>query len=249
MKVHIITILPEFFSSPLNCGVLRIAQGKGILDINVINLRDFATDAYRTVDDYPFGGGTGMILKPEPIFKAAKSITRLRRNKSTRIILLSPQGREFSQKEALMLSKEKEFILICGRYKGVDERVRRCLITDELSIGDYILSGGEAAALVILEAVARLLEGVVGDRESIETDSFMRGILDAPYYTRPQNFRDYKVPEVLLSGNHKKIRDWRIKKALETTLEKRPDLLEESRLTDIEREILSEVKNGKHRKD
>ncbi len=243
MRIHIITIFPEFFSSPLKFGVLRVAQDKKALRVNIVNLRDFATDTYRTVDDYPFGGGTGMILKPEPIFRAVESV----KSESSKIILLSPKGRRFSQRDALNLSKEEEIILICGRYKGVDERVRRYLITDELSIGDYVLSGGEIPALVILEAVARLLEGVVGDRKSVETDSFTRGILDAPYYTRPQDFKGYKVPEVLLSGNHKEIERWRIREALKDTLEKRPDLLEEANLTDIEKEILSEVRNGKDR--
>lgn len=245
MKVHIITVFPEFFSSPLKCGILRIAQEKGALSVNILNLRDFAADTYRTIDDYPFGGGTGMVLKPEPIFRAVESV----RSKKSKVILLSPKGRRFSQRDALDLSKEEELILICGRYKGVDERVKKYLVTDELSIGDYVLSGGEIPALVILETVARLLEGVVGDRKSVETDSFTRGILDAPYYTRPQDFRGYKVPEVLISGNHKEIERWRMKEALKDTLERRPDLLEKSNLTDIEKEMLSEVRNGKDRKD
>ncbi len=221
MLIHIITIFPDFFTNPINYGVFRIAQEKSIAQIQLINLRDFATDNYRTVDDYPFGGGPGMILKPEPIFKAVESV----RKDNSYVILLSPQGRQFKQKIAQELSRKEHLILICGRYKGVDHRVSEYLVDDEISIGDYVLSGGEAAALVILEAIIRLLPGVVGDRDSVETDSFTSGLLDAPYYTRPQDFRGYKVPEVLVSGDHKKIRAWRLEQALKLTQEKRPDLL------------------------
>lgn len=221
MLIHIITIFPDFFTNPINYGVFRIAQEKSLAQIQLINLRDFATDNYRTVDDYPFGGGPGMILKPEPIFKAVESV----RKDNSYVILLSPQGRQFKQKIAQELSHKERLILICGRYKGVDHRVSEYLVDDEISIGDYVLSGGEAAALVILEAIIRLLPGVVGDRDSVETDSFTSKLLDAPYYTRPQDFRGYKVPEVLVSGDHKKIREWRLEQALKLTQEKRPDLL------------------------
>ncbi|MEO0077295.1 MAG: tRNA (guanosine(37)-N1)-methyltransferase TrmD [candidate division WOR-3 bacterium] len=221
MRVDIITIFPEFFSGPFNCGVIRIAQEKNAVRLNLINLRDFATDAYRTVDDYPYGGFPGMILKPEPIFKAAESV----KQQDSYIILLSPQGRVLNQSIILELSKKSHLILICGRYKGVDERVRQHLINDEISIGDYILSGGEVAALVLIESIVRLLPNVVGDKESLASDSFISGLLDAPYYTRPQNFRGYKVPEILISGNHQKIKEWRDMMALKLTKEKRPDLL------------------------
>lgn len=222
MLIHIITIFPEYFSNPISCGVLRIAQEKNIAQIQVINLRDFATDNYRTVDDYPFGGGPGMILKPEPIFKAVESVKK----DNSYVILLSPQGRQFNQKIAQELAQKEHLILICGRYKGVDYRVSQYLVNDEISIGDYVLSGGEAAALVILEATIRLLPGVVGDYDSVDSDSFSSGLLDAPYYTRPQDFRGYKVPEVLVSGDHKKIKEWRMQQALKLTQEKRPDLLD-----------------------
>ncbi|MCS7258019.1 MAG: tRNA (guanosine(37)-N1)-methyltransferase TrmD [candidate division WOR-3 bacterium] len=222
MRIHIITVFPEYFESPLRLGILRVAQEKELVKINTINLRDFADDSYRTVDDYPFGGGSGMILKPEPIFKATESV----REKDSYVILLSPKGRLFTQECALELSAKPHLIFICGRYKDVDERVREHLIDDEISIGDYILAGGEAAALVILEAVIRLLEGAVGNKESVATDSFMQGLLDAPYYTRPQDFRGFKVPEVLLSGNHQKIAEWRKTQALKLTKERRPDLYE-----------------------
>lgn len=200
---------------------MRIAKEKNITEITLVNLRDFADDSYRTVDDYPFGGGPGMILKPEPIFKAVESV----KQDNSYIILLSPQGRQFNQDVAKELSQKEHMILICGRYKGVDERVREYLVNDEISIGDYILSGGEVATLVLLEATVRLLKGVVGDKESVETDSFMSGLLDAPYYTRPADFRGYKVPAVLISGHHQKVKEWRQEQALELTKAKRPDLL------------------------
>lgn len=234
---YIITALPEFFVGPLGCGTLRVAQEKGALVVRVLNLRDYSNDPHRRVDDYPFGGGPGMVLKPEPIFRAVESVRR----PESRVILLSPQGARFDQRWAEALAKEEELILICGRYKGVDERVRRYLVTDQLSIGDYILAGGEAAALVVLEAVARRLPGVLGDKESADTDSFSRGILDAPYYTRPREFRGYRVPEVLLSGDHKVVRRFQLRAAIKATLEQRPDLLAQHDLSPEEEEILSEV--------
>jgi tRNA (guanine37-N1)-methyltransferase len=207
-----------------------------------ISLRDFADDSYRTVDDYPFGGGTGMVLKPEPIFRAFETVKKV----DSHTILLSPQGRQFDQKVAQELSKKHHIIIICGRYKGVDERVRENLANDEISVGDYILSGGEAAALVIIESTVRLLPGVVGDEESINTDSFVQGGLEAPYYTRPQEFRNLKVPEVLLSGNHEAIRRWRRLKSLEITKQRRPDLLQSIELTEEEKIYLAKevIENG-----
>ncbi|MDH5185938.1 MAG: tRNA (guanosine(37)-N1)-methyltransferase TrmD [candidate division WOR-3 bacterium] len=242
MLFQIITIFPEFFSGPLACGVLRIAHEKKIAGIETINLRDFTHDNYRTVDDAPFGGGAGMILKPEPIFEAVEKI----KQDGSHSILLSPQGRRFDQKVAAGLSQKTHIIIICGRYKGVDERVRKFLVDDEISIGDYILSGGEAAALVIIEAVVRLLPGVVGDEESITTDSFSQNLLDAPYYTRPREFRGLKVPEVLVSGNHEAIRQWRRFQALKATKERRPELLRTIELTEAEKKFLErkEPENG-----
>ncbi len=237
MLTSIITIFPEYFAGILNTGVLRIAQEKGVLTASLINLRDFTEDAYRTVDDYPYGGGSGMIMKPEPIFKAVSAIRR----ENSWTILLSPQGRVFNQKIAQELTQKRHLIFICGRYKGVDERVRRYLIDDEISLGDYILAGGEAACSVILEAVVRLLPGVVGDEESVTTDSFVSGILDAPYYTRPVDYLGYKVPQILLSGDHQKIKRWRRKEALRLTLLRRPDLLKEVTLTPEDRELLKEI--------
>ncbi len=221
MRVHIVTIFPEFFTGPLQCGVMRIGQEKNMVQVDTINLRDFATDTYRTVDDYPFGGFPGMILKPEPIFKAVESV----RQDNSYVILFSPQGRALNQDIVNDLSRKEHLIMICGRYKGVDGRVAEHLVDDEISVGDYVLSGGETASLVLLEAMTRLLPDVVGDKESVNSDSFISGLLDAPYYTRPQDFRGYKVPEVLVSGNHQKVKEWRDDMALKLTKEKRPDLL------------------------
>ncbi len=234
MLLHIITIFPEYFSGPFSCGVLRIAQEKSIAEIKTINLRDYTDDSYRTIDDYPFGGGTGMVLKPEPIFRAVKSI----KQNNTHVILLSPQGRKFDQKIAQELVQKQHVVIICGRYKGIDERVRVSLVNDEISIGDYILSGGEAAALVIIESIVRLLPDVVGDEESINTDSFVQGILDAPYYTRPRDYQGLKVPEVLVSGNHEAINYWRRLQSLKATKERRPDLLKGIELSKEEKKFL-----------
>ncbi len=234
MLLHIITIFPEYFSGPFSCGVLRIAQEKCIAEIKTINLRDYTDDSYRTIDDYPFGGGTGMVLKPEPIFRAVKSI----KQNNTHVILLSPQGRKFDQKIAQELVQKQHVVIICGRYKGIDERVRVSLVNDEISIGDYILSGGEAAALVIIESIVRLLPDVVGDEESINTDSFVQGILDAPYYTRPRDYQGLKVPEVLVSGNHEAINYWRRLQSLKATKERRPDLLKGIELSKEEKKFL-----------
>ncbi len=237
MECHIITIFPEFFSGILTTGILRRAQEKGLLKVSLISLRDFANDSYRTVDDYPFGGGAGMILKPEPVFKAVESVKK----EDSFVILTSPKGERFDQKKALALSKKEDLIFICGRYKGVDERIMN-LVNCEISIGDFILSGGEVACAVILESCVRLIPGVVGDEESVATDSFISGILDAPYWTRPQDFRGYKVPEVLLSGDHEKIRRWRRKEALRITLLRRPDLLEKANLSEEDLKLLQEIK-------
>lgn len=238
MLCHILTIFPEYFTGILKTGVLRIAEEKNLLNVSLINLRNFTDNSYRTVDDYPYGGGSGMIMKPEPIFRAVESVKR----NNSYIILTSPSGRKFDQKLAKELSKREHLIFISGRYKGVDERVRKYLVNDEISIGDFILSGGEAACAVILEAIVRLIPGVVGDEESINTDSFVSGILDSSYYTRPADYQGYKVPEILLSGDHEKIRIWRRKEALKRTLLRRPDLLENINLTTEDLKLLEEIK-------
>jgi tRNA (guanine37-N1)-methyltransferase len=224
MTFHLLTIFPEFFEGPLNYGVVARAAEAGALHVNVHDLRNWTHDLHRTVDDRPFGGGEGMLLKPEPIFDAVESIWPSRGPKQ-KVILLSAQGRKFTQQVARELLENEELLLICGRYEGVDERVAQHLADDELSIGDYVLSGGELAAAVVVDAVARLLPGVVGNRESTINESFEDGMLDCPQWTRPADFRGWKAPEVLLGGNHAEIRKWRRQAALEKTTRLRPDLL------------------------
>lgn len=241
MRVDIITLFPSMFKSPFEETIIKRAQQNGLIEIHLHNLRDFTTDRHRTVDDVPFGGGAGMVMKVEPIYKAISHI-KAEVGEKARVILLSPQGKTFSQKLAFQLVKEKNLILICGRYEGVDERVREYLVDEEISIGDYVLSGGEIAAMVIVDAVVRLLPGAVGDKRSIKEDSFYRGLLDYPQYTRPAKFLNWEVPEVLRSGNHQKIREWRKRKMLEKTLLRRPDLLEKTKLTSEERKLLEEIK-------
>jgi tRNA (guanine37-N1)-methyltransferase len=236
MLVHFVTIFPEFFDSPLKCSILRIAQEKQVLQVEAINLRDFADDDHRTVDDYPFGGGAGMIMKPEPIFRAVRKVRRA----DSWTVLLSPQGRTLTEAMVIDLAAKPHLILLCGHYKGVDDRVRQYLVDDEISLGDYILSGGEAAALILMEATARLLPDVVGDEESVNTDSFMAGLLDAPYYTRPREFEGHAVPEVLVSGDHEAVRQWRHRQALEMTRERRPDMFGGYELSAEDKRLLME---------
>ncbi|MGB9742025.1 MAG: tRNA (guanosine(37)-N1)-methyltransferase TrmD [candidate division WOR-3 bacterium] len=236
MRIDIVSIFPEFFVGPFECGPTRIAREKGLLEIGIVNPRDFTTDLHRTVDDYPFGGGAGMVMKPEPLFLAVESVKK----PDSRVVLLSPQGERFNQRLARRFSQIAHLILICGRYKGVDERVRVLLIDQELSIGDFVLAGGEAAALVVIEAIARLLPGAVGDEDSVASDSFENGLLDCPVYTRPREFRGLGVPEVLLSGNHAAVARWRRQQALLNTARRRPDLLKEVNLTDEEKQFLSQ---------
>jgi tRNA (guanine37-N1)-methyltransferase len=224
MKFHLLTIFPDFFDGPFRQGVVARGVQFGALEIQIHDLRTWTHDAHRTVDDRPFGGGEGMLLKPEPIFDAVQSIWP-ERNGKQKVILLSAQGRRFTQSVARELLGNDELLLICGRYEGVDERVAEHLADDELSIGDYVLSGGELAAAVVVDAVARLLPGVVGNQDSTVNESFEDGILDCPQWTRPAEFRGWKVPEVLLGGNHAEIRKWRKQAALDKTARLRPDLL------------------------
>ncbi len=238
MRIDIVSIFPEIFEPPFSRGVVRVAREKGVVEIVPCNLRDFAKNS--VVDDSPYGGGPGMILKSEPIFEAVEKLRR----KESRLILLTPQGSLFNQNLAKELAAEKHLILICGRYKGVDERVSN-IVTDEISIGDYILSGGEFVAMVIVDAVVRLLPGVLGDFSSATDDSFYGVILDAPYYTRPDTFKEHSVPGVLTSGNHRLIRKWRRKEALRRTFLRRPELLEKANLTEEDKKMLEEIKSGK----
>ena len=224
MIFHVLTIFPEFFEGPFAHGVVKRAKDAGLLDIRIHNLRDWTHDRHKTVDDRPFGGEEGMVLKCEPIFSAVESIWPDRRE-DQKVALLSAQGRLFDQAMAQRLSAHAELLLICGRYEGVDERVNETLVTDEISIGDYVLSGGEPAAAVVVDAIVRLLPGALGSETSAENDSFSDGLLDCPHYTRPAEFRGMKVPEVLLNGNHAEIEKWRHDKALEKTRSTRGDLL------------------------
>ena len=224
MKFHLLTIFPQFFEGPFQYGVVARAAEAGALELNVHDLRNWTHDLHRTVDDRPFGGGAGMLLKPEPIFDAVETIWPSRGERQ-KVILLSAQGRKFNQRIARELLENDELLLICGRYEGVDERVAEHLADDELSIGDYVLSGGELAAAVVVDAIARLLPGVVGNQESTAQESFEQGILDSPQWTRPAEFRGWKAPEILLGGNHAEIEKWRRQAAREKTARLRPDLL------------------------
>ena len=235
-----LTLFPEMFEGPLSESILGQARESGLISVGLTNIRDFARDKHRTADDYPYGGGSGMVMKPEPIFEAAESVLGEGPGDETAVILLSARGRLFDQALAAELAGRERLVFICGRYKGVDERVTS-LVTHEVSIGDYVLTGGELAAMVIVDAVARLVPGVLGDIESAETDSHFDGLLGPPVYTRPEDYREERVPEVLLSGNHEKIRLWRRKAALRVTRERRPDLLEAKRLTDEDMRILDEI--------
>jgi len=240
MKFDIVTIFPRMVAAALAEGVVGRGMARGLLDVAVHDLRDFTADRHRSVDDVPYGGGPGMVMKPEPLFRAVETIKE-RRGTPAAIVLMSPQGRLFAQTEAERLSRLPHVVLLCGRYEGMDERVRELVATEEISIGDYVLSGGELPALVVVDAVGRLVPGVVGDAESVERDSFSRGLLDYPHYTRPAEFEGHRVPDVLLSGHHAEVRKWRKRAALERTLERRPDLLAHASLDDEEREWLREL--------
>ena len=234
LRFDIITIFPEFFREAIDCGIVRRARNAGLVQITAHDLRQWTTDKHHVVDDRPFGGGDGMVLKPEPIFAGVEALTGATRREDlpaqTRVLLLSAQGEVFSQSLAQELSQQaSHIVLLCGRYEGVDERVSQALVTDEVSIGDYVLSGGEPAAMVVIDALVRLLPGALGSETSAVYESFSEGLLDYPQYTRPPKFRGMKVPEVLLSGNHAEIARWRQEAAVEKTRRKRPDLLKEHR--------------------
>lgn len=250
MTIDLVTIFPALMDQPFSVGILGRAISRGTLEVKVHDLRDFTTDRHRVVDDVPYGGGPGMVLKPEPLFRALDGI-EAQRGRPLVVVLTSPQGVRFTQAEARRLSRVEHLVLLCGRYEGVDERVRE-RVTEEISIGDYVLSGGELPALVIVDAVARLVPGVVGDEQSVVQDSFSRGLLDYPQYTRPANLvwpgvvdpGRMSVPDVLLSGNHAEIRRWRKREAVTRTLARRPDLLADAELDQEERQILQELRDG-----
>ena len=267
MKFEIVTIFPDFFSGPLEYGIVRRAREAGLIEIALHDLRDFTTDKHRTVDDRPFGGGEGMVLKPEPLFACVESLTvaplEQRRSGAAKatVILLSPQGQIFNQAVAQELAGLERMVMICGRYEGVDERVSEALADREISIGDYVLSGGELGAAVIIDTVTRLLPGALGNEASARQESFTSGdaslgvdgpdstcgsggLLDYPHYTRPAEFRGMSVPDVLIGGNHEQIRKWRRRKALEKTLRNRPDLLNRETLSAEDKKLLAELEKG-----
>ncbi len=243
MTFDIVTIFPELVHAITGTGVLGRAVTSGILDVAVHDLRDYATDRHRTVDDAPYGGGPGMVLKLEPFVRVVERIRR-ERGVPEAIVLTSPQGDVFTHAEAVRLSRLRHVVLLCGRYEGVDERVREHVATEEMSIGDYVLSGGEIAAGVIVDAVARQVPGVVGDAASVQSDSFVRRLLDCPHYTRPSALETHQVPDVLVSGNHGEIRRWRKREAVRRTRERRPDLLADASLDDEELELLRELEQA-----
>lgn len=247
MQIIPITLFPEMFTA-LEYGVTGRAIQREILNIHCINPRDFTHDPHRTVDDRPYGGGPGMVMLAQPLqdaIHAAKQYTR----ESATVIYLSPQGKRFDQRAAQYFSEQKELILLCGRYEGVDERLIETCVDEEWSIGDFVLSGGEFAAMACIDAIARLLPGTLGDQESANQDSFSQGILDFPHYTRPKTFANHPVPDVLLRGNHEMIRQWRLRQALQRTWQRRPDLLEDVQLTDEQRAVLDDIKNGEQTDD
>ena len=227
MRIDILTLFPQVFESPLSCSILKRARDNGLIEIAVTDIRDFTSDSYRKVDDKPYGGGPGMVMMPGPVFDCFEHVRKLS-EENGRIILLTPQGQKFDQAKALELSDEKRLILIAGKYEGFDERIRIGLDAEQISIGDYVLNGGELAAMVIIDTVVRLLPGALGDEDSAKDDSFSKGLLEYPQYTRPEVFRGMQVPEILLSGDHAKIAEWRRQQALERTKKWRPDLLQDT---------------------
>ena len=246
MRFHVLTIFPAMFDGPMSESIIARAAQRGLIEVNLHDIRDYATDRHRSVDDYPYGGGYGMVMKPEPIFSAVRNVKMdADLGDSTPVVLLTPQGTPLTQPIIERMAAYQDLILICGRYEGVDERVTESLATCELSIGDYVLSGGELAAMVVIDAITRLIPGAVGSIESTQDDSFSTGLLQFPQYTRPAGYEGEGVPEVLLSGNHGEIERWRRRESLRRTFERRPDLLNEAELTDEELDYLGSLREGR----
>ena len=241
MFFDILTLFPAMFSGPFNHSILAKAQEKGLIEINLVNIRDYAFDKHQITDDTPYGGGAGMVMKVPPIYRAWEERSQ-QRGQETPVILLSPQGRKLEQELVKELSNHPGLILICGHYEGVDERVRKLIVNEEISLGDYVVTGGELAAIVLVDAVARMIPGVLGAQQSRIEDSFYNGLLDYPHYTRPRAFRGSEVPDILLSGHHARIERWRRKQALQRTLLRRPELVKNKKLTVEERVLLQELK-------
>jgi tRNA (guanine37-N1)-methyltransferase len=251
MKIDVLTLFPPMFEGVFSASILGKARDKGIVELNTVNFRDFANNKHNTVDDYPYGGGGGMVLKAEPIFSAVESLWDPAQTAAPkpRIILMCPQGEPFSQRKAEELAQEQHLIFICGHYEGYDERIREHLVTDELSIGDYVLTGGELPAMAVIDSVVRLLPGVLGNETSAVTDSFSTGLLEYPHYTRPVQFRDWLVPDILISGHHANIEQWRREQAILRTWMKRPELLDSFPLTPKEKRWLAELELKKNQPD
>ncbi|PFG12951.1 tRNA (guanosine(37)-N1)-methyltransferase TrmD [Bacillus sp. es.036] len=242
MKIDVLSLFPEMFTGVFNHSILKRAQDNGAVSYNVTNFRDYSLNKHKSVDDYPYGGGAGMVLTPQPVFDAVNDLSE---GKRPRVILMCPQGERFTQKKAEELAKEEHLIFICGHYEGYDERIRENLVTDEISIGDFVLTGGELGSMVVIDSVTRLLPGVLGNDTSAPMDSFSSGLLEHPHYTRPAEYKGMSVPDVLMSGNHEAIRKWRLKESLRRTLNRRADLLNEKDLTKEEQKLLSEIKREK----
>ncbi len=245
MRIDVLTLFPEMFQIPFSVSIIKRAIDAGLVTINIHNIRDYTHDRHRTVDDYAFGGGAGMVLKPEPVFEAVEAVISQEpgEQKDVPVILMTPQGRVFNQQAAAELSGHSRLVLICGHYEGVDERIREHLVTDEISIGDYVLSGGELPAMVVMDAVVRLIPGVLGSEESAMDDSHVAALLEYPQYTRPPVFRGWAVPEVLVSGNHARIAKWRREQSLRRTLARRPELLQKAELTEKERGLINSLQS------
>ena len=251
MEFEVFTLLPEVFPPYLESSILQRARQRGLIEVRVHNIRDYTLDKHHTTDDIPYGGGGGMVMKPEPVFDAVESVLGRFDNLSATpqpdrpIILLTPQGRVFNQRLAAEFSLHEKIALICGRYEGVDERIRAHLVTDEISIGDYVLTGGELPALILIDAIARFIPGVLGDPDGAMDDSHASGLLEYPHYTRPPEFRGWAVPDVLLSGDHAKINQWRREQSLHRTLARRPDLLAKANLSEADKKLLEQIKKQK----
>jgi len=241
MIIDILTLFPEMFAGPFSSSILKRAQERGLIKINLVNIRDFSANKHHTVDDTPYGGGAGMVIGPGPVFGAVEHVAALRGGKPRRVILMCPQGRPLNHDLAVELAGEKHLVLICGHYEGVDERVRECLVTDELSIGDYVLTGGELPAMVMVDVIARLVPGVLGESASAAEESFSDGLLEYPHYTRPREYRGLAVPDVLMSGHHEQIRLWRRRQSLLRTLAGRPEIMERAVLNNEDKEIIKKI--------
>ncbi|MBT2731562.1 tRNA (guanosine(37)-N1)-methyltransferase TrmD [Carnobacterium sp. ISL-102] len=241
MKIDVLTLFPRMFQGPLTESIIGKAIEKDLLQVNVMNFRDYTDNKHQNVDDYPYGGGAGMLLKAQPIFAALDAIKEKNPDTKKRVILLDPAGIPFTQSVAEELADEEHLVFICGHYEGYDERIRT-LVTDEISLGDYVLTGGELGAMVIIDATVRLLPEVLGNDQSAKTDSHSTGLLEQPQYTRPAEFRGMKVPDVLISGNHKKIKEWQDKESIRRTIERRPDMLETVKLSEEQQRYLKEIK-------